>query len=293
MSLDKIRKVGFSEEFPVGEGRLRTFERIAKERIIPPRGAWAYKVESHRFAVVGIQTINVSASSKTQSRSRGIWLMLDKYMQRVKRTTSLAPNSRVCCLVNESCLSNGLCYGSPYNLAYRGACTDREWPENECPHVCYTEVSTSFADIRPGPGNPRGFATRGPSGWVTEICEWNLSTFRWPPARVLVAQLVNVSASAAETGTATRTVTVTASSSASANPDSNTDANLATAIGGRRDCSDTERRFGAGLGLGLGIPLVAVSIALVMSRVRAKRTMTGAGVVNPAGVFGPQNIYPI
>jgi hypothetical protein len=151
------------------------------------------------------------------------------------------------------------------------------------------EVSTSFADIRSWPDNPRGFATCGPSGWVTEICEWNLSTFRWPPARVLVAQLVNVSASGTETGTATQTVTVTASSSASANPDSNADADLATAVGGQRDCSDTERRFGAQLGLGLGIPLVAVWIARVISRVRGRRTMAGAGVINPAGVFGPQN----
>jgi hypothetical protein len=195
------------------------------------------------------------------------------------------PNSRVCCLINESCLTNGLCYGSRYNLAYRGACTDSTWPEDECPHVCYTgplhhstflhlfpvtivdclrraadmilsflgnaEVSSSFADIHPCPGNPRGFATCGPSGWVTEICEWNLSTFRWPPARVVAAQLVNVSSTSENetTGTGTTTVTVTASANPSANPDSNAeadaDANPVTAAsGGSRDCSATERRFG-------------------------------------------------
>ncbi|KAL3440282.1 hypothetical protein BJX65DRAFT_316749 [Aspergillus insuetus] len=41
MSLDKIRKVGFTEELPVGEGHVRTFNRIAVEGIIPSRGAWA------------------------------------------------------------------------------------------------------------------------------------------------------------------------------------------------------------------------------------------------------------
>ncbi|KAL2785629.1 hypothetical protein BJX66DRAFT_314465 [Aspergillus keveii] len=41
MSLDKIRKVGFTEELLVGEGHLRTFDRIAAEGIIPPRSAWA------------------------------------------------------------------------------------------------------------------------------------------------------------------------------------------------------------------------------------------------------------
>ncbi|KAL3490349.1 hypothetical protein BJX62DRAFT_238161 [Aspergillus germanicus] len=203
------------------------------------------------------------------------------------------PDSRVCCL------TNGLCYGSRYNLAYRGACTDRAWPENECPHVCYTEVSSSFADIRPCPGNPRGFATCGPSGWVTEICEWNLLTFWWPPARVLVAQLVNVSSTSETetTGTGTATETVTVIASASANPASNAEAGTDTAggaSGGSGNCSDTERRFGAGLGLGLGIPLLAVSIALVMSRVRGRRAerRSAVGVINAAGVFGSENKTP-
>ncbi|KAL3461854.1 hypothetical protein BJX64DRAFT_277636 [Aspergillus heterothallicus] len=41
MSLDKIRNVGFMEELPVGQGHIRTFDRIASENIIPPRSAWA------------------------------------------------------------------------------------------------------------------------------------------------------------------------------------------------------------------------------------------------------------
>ncbi|KAJ0419176.1 hypothetical protein BJY00DRAFT_314245 [Aspergillus carlsbadensis] len=192
------------------------------------------------------------------------------------------PDSRVCCLVNEACLSNGLCYGSRYNIAYRGACTDSDWPDSECPRICYTEVSSSFADTRACPGNARGFSTCGPSGWVTEICEWNLSTFRWPPAPVVVAQLVNGSSTgmAAETGTQTVTVTASMSVSVTATTDADSDvgaeADPAAAAGGSGgagggDCLDTERRLGAGLGLGLGIPLLAVDMA---------------AAINAAGVFG-------
>ncbi|KAL4903358.1 hypothetical protein BDW74DRAFT_156229 [Aspergillus multicolor] len=40
MSLDKIRSVGFTEEWAIGEGQLRAFDRIAAEKIIPDKTSW-------------------------------------------------------------------------------------------------------------------------------------------------------------------------------------------------------------------------------------------------------------
>lgn len=48
------------------------------------------------------------------------------------------PDSKVCCLTGEACLSNGMCYGTKLNIAYRGACSDKSWPIAERPRVCYT-----------------------------------------------------------------------------------------------------------------------------------------------------------
>ncbi|KAL4875610.1 hypothetical protein BJY04DRAFT_201425 [Aspergillus karnatakaensis] len=88
------------------------------------------------------------------------------------------PNTSVCCFVGEACLSNRLCYGAKYNIAYRGACTDQTWPEDECPHICHTEIAGGWANIYPCPGNPNQVMTCGAAGWVTGFCEANLSTCR-------------------------------------------------------------------------------------------------------------------
>ena len=53
------------------------------------------------------------------------------------------PNSKACCATGEACLSNGLCYGAYFNIAYRGACTDKSWPEPSCPRVCHEGKSAT------------------------------------------------------------------------------------------------------------------------------------------------------
>ncbi|KAL4780060.1 hypothetical protein BJX76DRAFT_339163 [Aspergillus varians] len=41
MSLDKIRRVGFTEELPVGHGHYLAFDRMAAEKIIPSQNSWS------------------------------------------------------------------------------------------------------------------------------------------------------------------------------------------------------------------------------------------------------------
>ncbi|RAK71282.1 SDR family oxidoreductase [Aspergillus fijiensis CBS 313.89] len=40
LSLDKIRSVGFTEEYPVGDGYFRVFDRLVQEKIIHSKEAW-------------------------------------------------------------------------------------------------------------------------------------------------------------------------------------------------------------------------------------------------------------
>ena len=41
LSLDKIRSVGFTEEYPIGYGYFQVFERLTQDKIIPSKGDWA------------------------------------------------------------------------------------------------------------------------------------------------------------------------------------------------------------------------------------------------------------
>ncbi|KAI9373898.1 hypothetical protein BJX61DRAFT_551884 [Aspergillus egyptiacus] len=41
MSLDKIRKLGFTEELPVGQGHCLAFDQMAAEKVIPCRNSWS------------------------------------------------------------------------------------------------------------------------------------------------------------------------------------------------------------------------------------------------------------
>ena len=40
MSLEKIRSVGFTEEYPVAHGYFLVFDRLVEEKIVPGKGAW-------------------------------------------------------------------------------------------------------------------------------------------------------------------------------------------------------------------------------------------------------------
>lgn len=53
------------------------------------------------------------------------------------------PENKVCCAEGEACLSNQLCYGAKYNIAYRGACIDKSWPEANCSRACYDGIRVS------------------------------------------------------------------------------------------------------------------------------------------------------
>lgn len=48
------------------------------------------------------------------------------------------PGRQNCCASGEPCLTNNLCYAAHLNVAYRGACADKNWPLSGCPRVCYT-----------------------------------------------------------------------------------------------------------------------------------------------------------
>ncbi|KAF2097381.1 hypothetical protein NA57DRAFT_57971 [Rhizodiscina lignyota] len=41
-----------------------------------------------------------------------------------------------CCATGETCISNGLCFGSEVGMMYRGGCTDQSWEDSVCPQVC-------------------------------------------------------------------------------------------------------------------------------------------------------------
>ena len=54
-----------------------------------------------------------------------------------------APAS-ACCAVGESCLESGYCYSGNGQL-YRGACTDKTWNDDACPHECNQSPTSMFA----------------------------------------------------------------------------------------------------------------------------------------------------
>ncbi len=184
-------------------------------------------------------------------------------------------SSKVCCKSGEACLSNGLCYGATLNFAYRGACTDKTWPESECPRVCYDgifllrantsntvtdnalylEFPDTWANLFPCPNASKLFSC-GPN----TVCDDTVGQYRWVEGNVSVAQASYQPLPSTTVSTGSFKPTSTASSQA--NPSSM-----------QTDTGTNTVALGAGLGVGLGVPLVAISALFVIFYIRAQRKL--------------------
>ncbi|GFF77379.1 hypothetical protein IFM53868_02075 [Aspergillus udagawae] len=226
------------------------------------------------------------------------------------------PNSKSCCLKGEACLSNGLCYGATLNIAYRGACADKSWPAQECPHVCLDSIPDHWANLYSCPNSSTNVFTCGYAGWATDVCSANLGQWQWVSGDVEVAKNGNgrlspsasvsmvrdivtttSSVSGSSTGTPRGTITgdiitTTGSTTATASTGTGTSTPKDSA-----DSSISAMTLGAGLGVGLGVPLLVVSGLLIFFiRMRRRAPAAPAPPVNekvyPGAVYyaGPAEI---
>ncbi|KAJ5157846.1 uncharacterized protein N7482_008946 [Penicillium canariense] len=180
------------------------------------------------------------------------------------------PNSKVCCLKGEACLSNGFCYAARYNVAYRGACTDTSWPIAECPRACYDTITDQWANLLTCSGTARGNFTCSKAVDGKTACEQNVETWMWEGDS-------GVNVTAAQDGLSS--TSSTASSSATSSSPSATLASLSSAntsaSAAEKSSSGTSSSsaiaLGAGLGAGLGVPLVLAMALLVYFCIRMRR----------------------
>ncbi|RHZ57391.1 uncharacterized protein CDV56_103946 [Aspergillus thermomutatus] len=224
------------------------------------------------------------------------------------------PNSKSCCLKGEACLSNGLCYGATLNIAYRGACADKSWPSQECPHVCLdgtrspsvlslpvTNASAAipdhWANLYSCPNSSTNVFTCGYAGWATDVCSANLGQWQWVSGEVEVAKNGNSSSASASASTGPEIITTTSSVSSAGTARGTNTGDIITTTGSatataRKDSSDTSlsaTTLGAGLGVGLGVPLLVVS-GLLIFFIRMRRRAPAPPVnekVYPGAVYYP------
>ncbi|KAF7184049.1 hypothetical protein CNMCM7691_004608 [Aspergillus felis] len=218
------------------------------------------------------------------------------------------PNSKSCCLKGEACLSNGLCYGATLNIAYRGACADKSWPAQDCPHVCLDctvpPIPDHWANLYSCPNSSTNVFTCGYAGWATDVCSANLGQWQWVSGDVEVAKNGNGSLSASASASMVQDIVTTTSSgsgSSTGPPRGTITGNIITTIGSAtatatgtgtstpKDSADTAisaTTLGAGLGVGLGVPLLVVS-GLLIFFIRMRRRA-------PAAQTPPVNekVYP-
>ncbi|GFF23683.1 hypothetical protein IFM46972_00756 [Aspergillus udagawae] len=215
------------------------------------------------------------------------------------------PNSKSCCLKGEACLSNGLCYGATLNIAYRGACADKSWPAQECPHVCLDSIPDHWANLYSCPNSSTNVFTCGYAGWATDVCSANLGQWQWVSGDVEVAKNGNGSLSPSASVSMVRDIVTTTSSvsgSSTGTPRgtitgdiiTTTGSTTATASTGTEtstpkdsaDSSISAMTLGAGLGVGLGVPLLVVSGLLIFFiRMRRRAPAAPAPPVN-------EKVYP-
>ncbi|KAF7168674.1 hypothetical protein CNMCM5623_001614 [Aspergillus felis] len=235
------------------------------------------------------------------------------------------PNSKSCCLKGEACLSNGLCYGATLNIAYRGACADKSWPAQDCPHVCLdctvpgsplhlasglvtnldAAIPDHWANLYSCPNSSTNVFTCGYAGWATDVCNANLGQWKWVSGDVEVAKNGNGSLSASASASMVQDIVTTTSSvsgSPTGTPRGTITGDIITTIGSAtatastgtgtstpKDSSDTSisaTTLGAGLGVGLGVPLLVVSGLLVFFiRMRRRAPAAPAPPVN-------EKVYP-
>ncbi|EAW16459.1 uncharacterized protein NFIA_058090 [Aspergillus fischeri NRRL 181] len=189
------------------------------------------------------------------------------------------PNSKSCCLKGEACLSNGLCYGATLNIAYRGACADKSWPAQDCPHVCLDSIPDHWANLYSCPNSSTNVFTCGYAGWATDVCSANLGQWQWVSGDVEVAKNGNPSPSASGSASTQLDIITTTSSVSGVSTGTprgtitgdivtTTGSATATATGTgtntpKSDASISAMTLGAGLGVGLGVPLLVVSGLLI------------------------------
>ncbi|GFF72957.1 hypothetical protein IFM60648_03816 [Aspergillus lentulus] len=216
------------------------------------------------------------------------------------------PNSKSCCLKGEACLSNGLCYGATLNIAYRGACADKSWPAQDCPHVCLDctvpllpcrmaltnlnkAIPDHWANLYSCPNSSTNVFTCGYAGWATDVCSANLGQWLWVSGDVEVAKNGNPSPSAsASTVQDIITTTSSVSGSSTGTPRGTIKGDIVTTTGSATatatgtgtetstpkstDTSISAMTLGAGLGVGLGVPLLVVSGLLIFFIRMRRRT---------------------
>ncbi|GIJ92165.1 hypothetical protein Asppvi_011141 [Aspergillus pseudoviridinutans] len=221
------------------------------------------------------------------------------------------PNSKSCCLKGEACLSNGLCYGATLNIAYRGACADKSWPAQECPHVCLDSIPDHWANLYSCPNSSTNVFTCGYAGWATDVCSANLGQWKWVSGDVEVAKNGNGSVSASASASMVQDIVTTTSSvsgSSTGTPRGTITGDIITTTGSAtatastgtgtstpKDSSDNSisaMTLGAGLGVGLGVPLLVVSGLLIFFiRMRRRAPAAPAPPVNekvyPGAVYYP------
>ncbi|KAF7128385.1 hypothetical protein CNMCM5793_003115 [Aspergillus hiratsukae] len=217
------------------------------------------------------------------------------------------PNSKSCCLKGEACLSNGLCYGAALNIAYRGACADKSWPAQDCPHVCIDTIPDHWANLYSCPNSSTNVFACGYAGWATDVCAANLGQWKWVSGDVEVAKngdstsasasmvqdiiTTTSSVSGEATGTPRGTITgdiITTTTTGSATTTPSAGTGTGTATNTPADSADTSisaTTLGAGLGVGLGVPLLVVSGLLIFFMRMRRRAPAPAPPVN-------EKVYP-
>ncbi|KAI9039777.1 uncharacterized protein KD926_009120 [Aspergillus affinis] len=168
------------------------------------------------------------------------------------------PDKKICCAEGEACLSSKLCYGAKYNIAYRGACVDKSWPEADCPRACYDEIPDGWANLYACPNSTNQVFTCGKPGWAADVCKADLGRYAWVDAYFSVAG-VSKSTATATSSTPSNTDSTRTSDPHVTSPTTASSSNQSTVA------------LGAGLGVGLGIPLLLVSTGMLAFWVRMRR----------------------
>ncbi|KAJ5908477.1 hypothetical protein N7495_001159 [Penicillium taxi] len=188
------------------------------------------------------------------------------------------PDSKVCCLKGEACLSNGICYAGRYNIAYRGACTDLSWPIGYCPRASITD---QWANLLTCSGTATGNFTCSTAVDGKTACEQNIETWTWEGdsgVNVTAAQNGVLSTSSTNTSSCS---TNNSSSSLGDSSSTTSSANFTTytseSASNKSASNKSEVGLEVGLAVGLGVPLIlAVSVlAFYCLQVRRRSKATG------------------
>ncbi|MCJ1470029.1 hypothetical protein MMC07_008674 [Pseudocyphellaria aurata] len=178
-----------------------------------------------------------------------------------------------CCVVNEACISNGLCYGSKIDMTYRGACTNPDWIG--CPDYCNSFRSDGFANLwkcpLTGASVTAGTGNDGYYWWCGRLsalaCQNGTDARIFPVNGGELQTIIEAPASTSLTTTSTSSTTASISSSPASIVESPrltiTATPTATVGNGGSGESSKSSNVSVAVGAGVGIPLVAAALGFL------------------------------